>query len=112
MLCCHCNSIWSLKMTIPHQTIPCTWTEWLEWAENPNRPGGLFGILKHGISIHRFPEISALIGCQQESSWHPEGDVFDHTVHVVNEAAGQGATIVFGALCHDFGKPKVTCFTP
>ena len=93
-----------------HRT-PTTFVDWLDWAENCIRPGSLLTYMKVNGTLDYFPEIKALVGCQQDPKWHPGGDVFDHTVHVVNEAAGQGATIVFGALCHDFGKPEVTQLT-
>lgn len=97
-------------MTKP-QTVPQTWDEWIDWADNSEHPGDLLETLKYSPLIRIFPEIAALIGCQQDPRWHPEGDVFDHTVHVLNEVAGQSAVIVFGALCHDFGKPEVTELT-
>ena len=31
--------------------------------------------------IKYFPEIEALIGCEQDPEWHPEGDVWVHTLH-------------------------------
>ena len=33
-----------------------------------------------------FPELEALVGCPQEPEWHPEGDVWMHTLMVVDEA--------------------------
>lgn len=65
-----------------------------------------------------FPELVALIGCPQETEWHPEGDVWLHTLLVVDEAAqlcrqhalGMDETLIvlLGALCHDLGKPSTT----
>ena len=67
-----------------------------------------------------FPELHALIGCPQEYEWHPEGDVWTHTLMVVDEAAriarhdkldeGDTFAVVFAALCHDLGKPATTTF--
>jgi len=63
-----------------------------------------------------FPELLALVGCPQEPEWHPEGDVWVHTLMVVDQArtriddlprAGQIA-VMLGALCHDLGKPATT----
>jgi tRNA nucleotidyltransferase (CCA-adding enzyme) len=63
-----------------------------------------------------FPELLALVGCPQEPEWHPEGDVWVHTLMVVDQArtriddlprAGQIA-VMLGALCHDVGKPATT----
>ena len=32
-------------------------------------------------STRLFPELQALVGCEQEPEWHPEGDVWVHTLH-------------------------------
>ena len=65
-----------------------------------------------------FPEIKALVGCAQEPEWHPEGDVWVHTLMVIDQArtriddldrAGR-IVIMLGAVCHDLGKPLTTAF--
>ncbi len=71
------------------------------------------------LEIH-FPEIHALIGVEQDPEWHPEGDVFIHTLMVVDEAAAiirregfseeESLAVMYGALGHDFGKPATTAF--
>ena len=38
-------------------------------------------------SIALFPEMHALVGCAQEPDWHPEGDVWVHTLMVIDDAA-------------------------
>jgi tRNA nucleotidyltransferase (CCA-adding enzyme) len=66
-----------------------------------------------------FPELKALDGCPQEPEWHPEGDVWVHTLQVVDQARTriddlprpQQLTIMLGALCHDLGKPRTTKFS-
>ena len=60
-----------------------------------------------------FPELSALIDVPQSPQWHPEGDVWTHTLMVVDQAASMrdgtdDDALMFGALCHDFGKPVAT----
>lgn len=61
-----------------------------------------------------FPEVEALIGVEQNSVHHAEGDVFTHTMMVLDEAAKyrDEASDPFGfmmtALCHDFGKAICT----
>lgn len=90
---------------------PITFEDWLDWTESCTQPGNLLAYMRVNGTLDYFPEIATLIDCHQDPRWHPEGDVFDHTVHVVNEAAGQGVVIVFGALCHDFGKPAVAEFS-
>jgi len=67
--------------------------------------------------VHRlWPELESLIGCPQEPEWHPEGDVWIHTLMVVDQARarldgldrGHAAAMMLGALCHDLGKPATT----
>ena len=63
-----------------------------------------------------FPEVKALIGVEQDPSFHPEGDVWTHTMMVLDEAAKlrseakQPLPYMLSALCHDFGKPYTTEF--
>ena len=39
-----------------------------------------------GVVDRLFPELQALAGCPQEPEWHPEGDVWVHTLQVVDQA--------------------------
>ena len=71
-----------------------------------------------GVIAQLFPELEALVGCEQEPEWHPEGDVWVHTLMVVDEARAciddldhpQQLTLMLAALCHDLGKPATTEF--
>jgi tRNA nucleotidyltransferase (CCA-adding enzyme) len=61
------------------------------------------------------PEIGALVGVQQNPAWHPEGDVFEHTMQTIDAAARftyenthQKLIMLLAALCHDLGKVKTT----
>lgn len=61
-----------------------------------------------------FPEVAALRGVEQEPMYHPEGDVFTHTMQVIDYAARLRGNAVhplwlmLAALCHDFGKVSAT----
>lgn len=61
-----------------------------------------------------FPEIYDLIGVIQSPIHHPEGDVFNHTMMVIDEAAKlknkakNPLGFMYSALCHDFGKVLTT----
>ena len=65
-----------------------------------------------------FPEIQSLIDVPQDPEWHPEGDVFVHTLLVVDRAReliddltyARQVTVMLAALAHDFGKPPTTQF--
>jgi len=81
------------------------------------RPSAGFALgLDLGVIDALIPEMASLVGCPQESEWHPEGDVWVHTLMVLDEARaliddldrGRGLTIMLGAVCHDFGKPLTT----
>jgi tRNA nucleotidyltransferase (CCA-adding enzyme) len=76
-----------------------------------------FELLRELGILDYFPELSALIGLKQDPIWHPEGDVWIHTMMVVDEAAKlrvgddrDDLILMFGSLCHDFGKPSTTEF--
>jgi tRNA nucleotidyltransferase (CCA-adding enzyme) len=81
---------------------------------------GLQVLRSTGVVEVLFPELHALIGCPQESEWHPEGDVWTHTMLVVDEAARlcrddaldeqERFVVMLAALCHDLGKPSTTEF--
>ena len=72
-----------------------------------------------GIVAKLFPELKALDGCPQEPEWHPEGDVWVHSLQVIDQARRriddlprpQQLAMMLGALCHDLGKPKTTKFS-
>jgi len=52
------------------------------------------------------PEIGAMKGVQQPSQYHPEGDVWIHTLLMLEGLpAGTRPTLAWGVLLHDVGKP-------
>ena len=67
-----------------------------------------------GQLSHWFPELEALIGLRQNPAFHPEGDVWHHSLRVLDEAAGlrtkaaEPLWFLLAALCHDMGKAATT----
>ena len=52
------------------------------------------------------PEIAAMKGVEQPPQYHPEGDVWTHTLLMIEQLpAGTPATLAWGVLLHDVGKP-------
>jgi poly(A) polymerase len=52
------------------------------------------------------PEIAAMKGVEQPPQYHPEGDVWTHTLLMIQQLpAGTPATLAWGVLLHDVGKP-------
>ena len=51
------------------------------------------------------PEISAMKGVEQPPQFHPEGDVWTHTLMLLGSLREPTPTLALGALLHDVGKP-------
>jgi tRNA nucleotidyltransferase (CCA-adding enzyme) len=95
------------------------WGEVEKWLAKSARPSlGWWAARALGVIDKLWPECAALVGCEQEPEWHPEGDVFTHTGLVLNEAAklalelprARKLTLLLAAIAHDFGKPATTRF--
>lgn len=59
-----------------------------------------------GLLRHVLPEVHAMKGVEQPEAFHPEGDVFVHTLLLFEHLKNPSATLAFGALLHDVGKPS------
>lgn len=92
--------------------------EWQKWALRGKKPSAGLRVLRQTGWVDFYPELKSLIGVMQEEKWHPEGDVWEHTLHVVDAAAEiaerdslnneDRMVLMMAALCHDFGKPSTT----
>ena len=59
-----------------------------------------------GLLAQVLPEIARMKGVQQPPQYHPEGDVWVHTLMLLDHlSAGVSATLAWGMLLHDVGKP-------
>ena len=59
-----------------------------------------------GLLPHVLPEIAAMKGVKQPPEWHPGGDVWLHTLLLLQKLeAGVKPTLAWSALLHDVGKP-------
>jgi poly(A) polymerase len=60
-----------------------------------------------GLLKHILPEVAAMQGVEQPPQYHPEGDVWTHTLLMLEGLpAGSSATLAWGVLLHDVGKPR------
>ncbi|HJU05692.1 MAG TPA: HD domain-containing protein [Nitrospiraceae bacterium] len=94
------------------------WREWEKWAIESVHPSLGLRFLQEIGWTEMYPELVALQGCPQDPAWHPEGDVWTHTLLVVDQAARiavregleghDRAVLLLAALCHDLGKPTTT----
>jgi len=94
-------------------------TEWKKFLLKSEKPSKAIMIMKEiGLLEKNFSEISNLINIKQDPKWHPEGDVFVHTLMVLNEMSkllkesklneNDKVALLFAAITHDFGKVKTT----
>jgi poly(A) polymerase len=59
-----------------------------------------------GLLAEVLPEVARMKGVEQPPQYHPEGDVWTHTLLLLNQLeAGCPLTLAWGALLHDVGKP-------
>jgi tRNA nucleotidyltransferase (CCA-adding enzyme) len=89
--------------------------EWQKLLVKGRRPSLGLNFLRACGWVKFFPELAALIGCEQDAIWHPEGDVWIHTLHCLDAFAArrtgdawEDLVVGLAVLCHDFGKPATT----
>jgi len=100
---------------LPKERVYAEWKKLLLKAPKPSL--GFELIQELGILERYFPELYALIGIPQSPKWHPEGDVWVHTMMTVDEMVKLcrlGYLLpdneklylkyMFAILCHDLGK--------
>lgn len=91
------------------------WEEWKRLLLQGSKPSLGLQFLHHCGWLRFYPELAALQGCPQDPIWHPEGDVWIHTLHCLDWFAAERTghepddlAVGLGVLCHDFGKPATT----
>ena len=82
---------------------------------NEEKPSVFFEMLRNTDQLGKwFPELEALIGLEQDPVFHPEGDVWTHTMEVIDRAAAFRERVsdpfafMMLALTHDMGKAVTT----
>ncbi len=89
--------------------------EWKKLFLKGRKPSIGLAFLRACGWVKYFPELEALIGCEQDPGWHPEGDVWSHTLHCMDAFAAErigdeweDLVVGMAVLCHDLGKPETT----
>jgi tRNA nucleotidyltransferase (CCA-adding enzyme) len=104
---------------IPLDDLPAErlWGEIEKLLLAAERPSIGFALARDlGVVERILPEMVPLYDCPQDPEWHPEGDVWTHTLMVIDQARRRNgdldrprlATVMLGAVCHDLGKPATT----
>jgi tRNA nucleotidyltransferase (CCA-adding enzyme) len=93
------------------------WGEIEKLLLHAQRPSIGFALARELGVIHQIlPEMEPLYDCPQDAEWHPEGDVWIHTLMVIDKARELNGdcdrprliAIMLGAVTHDLGKPATT----
>ena len=89
-------------------------SEFSRTLEKTHRPSRGLAFLEESRLLRFFPELDRLRGVPQDPEWHPEGDVWTHTLLSVDQAAlmrqanEEDRPLMWAALCHDLGKADRT----
>ncbi|HIJ65817.1 MAG TPA: CCA tRNA nucleotidyltransferase [Candidatus Hydrogenedentes bacterium] len=63
-----------------------------------------------GLLPHVLPEVAQMKGVAQPAAFHPEGDVFEHTLAMLDLMERPSPTLAMAVLLHDAGKPLTQTF--
>ncbi len=73
---------------------------------HPSRRRGLEHLVEAGLMEHIVPEFLALRGCQQPPQFHPEGDVYTHTLIALGLLPeSPSLELALAVMLHDIAKP-------
>ena len=88
---------------------------WKDLLLKSERPSVVLRELQAFGGLINQPELAALVGCRQDPVWHPEGDVWEHTLLCLDYFAArrikmgnEDYIVGLAVLCHDLGKPIVS----
>lgn len=103
------------KLSPEHLPSERLWEEWKKLIlKGTQISKGLLFLQACGW-LRYFPELEAMVGCEQEPEWHPEGDVWTHTYHCLDAYARhrvgdnwEDLIVGLAVVCHDMGKPTTT----
>lgn len=110
-----CASMKGEYNTLPIERI---WGEWEKWSYQSTKPSAGLRVLRDSLWLRFYPELHDLIRIPQDPEWHPEGDVWEHTLCCVDAMAeseswrradkAERSLLMLAILCHDLGKPICT----
>ena len=91
------------------------WEEFKKLLLKANKPSIGLELMRKLVILKYFPQLQSIIGVKQNKKYHPEGDVWTHTLMVIDEAAKlrvgdekEDLILMLSALSHDLGKAVTT----
>jgi poly(A) polymerase len=80
---------------------------------SPRRRAGVEHLVETDLIRHFMPEVLPMVGCEQPPEWHPEGDVFTHTMIMLGMLAPDAPIeLCLAVLLHDIAKPPCRSIDP
>jgi len=80
---------------------------------SPRRREGIEQLVNSDLIRHFIPEVLPMIGCDQPPEWHPEGDVYIHTLIMLGMLAPDAPLeLCLAVLLHDIAKPPCRTIDP
>ena len=86
--------------------------EWKKLVLHGTCPSRGLAFLKDTGWLQYYPELETMVGCEQDPEWHPEGDVWTHTLMCMDafpeervDDEREDLIVGLAVLCHDLGKP-------
>lgn len=93
--------------------------EWDKLLLYGQKPSAGLKFLENCGWLNYYPELAAMNCCPQYPKWHPEGNVWQHTLYCLDAAAklrtgkrDDDRVMMLATLCHDLGKPATTVIEP
>ena len=93
------------------------WQTWSDWALSETAAADLKIAYENG-KLSDYEVFDSLESTDQNPKWHPEGNVWLHTLYVIDAAIeialreklteSQRIILMLSAMCHDLGKPDTT----
>ena len=79
--------------------------ELLSILTGPHADHGIQLLDEMRFLVHLLPEVHSMKGVEQPPEFHPEGDVFEHTLLAVGMMSNPSPELALAVLLHDVGKP-------
>lgn len=101
---------------VAHERVADEYEKLMLQSATPSR--GFTVLQSFGRLTELLPELGVLENVPQDPRWHPEGDVFEHTMQAIDSAAHDRSEnidrriLIYATLCHDLGKAVTTVVTP
>ena len=101
-----CQAIKEMSLSILQVSAERVRDELMKMLMGPHPASSIKLLDKVGLLKVILPEVTAMKGVKQPEEFHPEGDVWEHTLLMLKKMLNPGFELAMGVLLHDVGKPS------